>query len=99
MGNCDSQLVKRITQGLLNAKQDPDPNTGCRGSYSNCKALCKAKIEGPFIQKAEEKIPFKELQAFSFLPVSLSGVLVFFKFLLNVIKLKFLIITINFAGH
>lgn len=24
MGNCDSQLVKRITQGCPNAKQDPD---------------------------------------------------------------------------
>lgn len=52
MGNCDSQLVKRITQGCPNAKQDPDPNTGCRGSYTNCKALCKAKNRQLFIQKA-----------------------------------------------
>lgn len=81
MGNCDSQLVKRITQGCLNAKQDPDPNTGCRGSYTNCKALCKAKNEQLFIQNAGgEKIPLKELKTFSFLPVSLSRVLVFFIF-------------------
>ena len=64
MGNCDSQLVKRTTQGCLNAKQDPDPNTGCRASYTNCKVLCKAKMRDPLFKKQGEKYYSRNLKLF-----------------------------------
>ena len=56
------------------------------------------KTRDPLFKKQGEKIPLKELKhkAFSFLPVSLYGVLVFF--ICYLMSLKILIISVNFTG-